>query len=158
MARAIQTWSPFRELDRFRRDFDDVFNRFFGSAGAARSEYIGAPAIESFVENDQMIIRADLPGIDPKDVEVSVTGNTLTLRGSRESRSEDKERDFLHREVTYGSFERSVTLPNGIKTEDIKANYHNGVLELTVPMPKELTSRKVPIQVGEAGRSSLEKK
>ncbi|HLH77856.1 MAG TPA: Hsp20/alpha crystallin family protein [Candidatus Binataceae bacterium] len=158
MARAIQGWSPFRELDRFRRDFDDVFNRFFGSAGAPAAEFIGAPAIESFVENDKMVIRADLPGIDPKDVEVSVTGNTLTLRGSRESRQEDKERDFLHREISYGSFERSLTLPNGIKTEDIKANYHNGVLELTVPMPKELTSRKVPIQVGEASRPSLEKK
>ncbi len=94
-----------------------------------------------------MIVRADLPGTDPKDVEVSVRGETLTLRGTREAREEKKGRDFMHREVSYGSFERSLTLPKGVRAEDIKASYQHGVLQLSIPIPQGMTPRKVPIQV-----------
>jgi HSP20 family protein len=147
----LQTWSPFRELERFRRDFDDVFNRFFGGSAPSGEVFsVSGPPMESYIEGDKMIIRADLPGVDPKDVDVTVTGDTLTLRAKRESHKEEKERDFLHREVRYGSFERTVTLPGGIKAEDIQASYQHGVLQLTIPIPKELSSRKVPIQIGEA--------
>ena len=148
MAREIQTWSPFRELDSFRRSFDDMFDRLLGgwSPGEAMRA-TGAPAIESFVEDGKLVIRADLPGIEPKDVEVSVTGDTLTLRGKREKTHEEKGRNYLRREVSYGSFERSVSLPKGVDPEQIKANYKGGVLELTMPMPKELSPRKVPIAI-----------
>jgi HSP20 family protein len=139
-------WSPFRELERFRRDLDDVFARFFGGGATSAFSSAAEPKIESYVEDDKMIVRADLPGIDPKDVEVSVIGDTLTLRGAREAREEQKGRNFTHREVTYGSFERSLTLPKGVKAEDIKASYQNGVLELTAPIPKESAPRKVPIE------------
>lgn len=154
MARALQTWSPFRELERFRRDFDEMFDRVFGSSGerAGLSELTG-PALESYVEGDKMVIRADLPGVDPDNVEVTVTGNTLRLRAIRRQRSEDKRRDFMHREVAYGSIERSLTLPAGVRTEEIKASYHNGVLELTMPMPTELTPRKVPVTIEATGKN-----
>ena len=95
------------------------------------------------------MIRADLPGIDPQNVEISVTGDVLTIKGSREEKSEEKERNFVVKEVSYGSFERSITLPQGVKAEDIKAAYKDGVLELTAPAPKETAARKVAIQVEE---------
>ena len=157
MAKDLQQWSPFRELERFRRDFDDLFDRFFGGGVSAAGLSASAPKIESFMEDGKMIVRADLPGIDPKDVEVSVTGETLTLRATRQAREENKGRDFRHREVSYGSFERTLTLPKGVKTEDIRAAYQNGVLELTIPVPKEAATRKVPIEV-ETGKQSSEKK
>jgi HSP20 family protein len=140
-------WSPLRELERFRRDLDDVFARFFGGSATPAFSSSAEPKIESYVEGDQLIVRADLPGIDPADVEISVTGDTLTLRGSRESSEEKKGRNFTHREVSYGGFERSLTLPKGVKAEDITASYKHGVLELTAPLPKESAPRKVPIEI-----------
>jgi HSP20 family protein len=153
MANDVQMWSPFRELDRFRRDFDDLFDRFLGGR-LTREPRVLAPSVESFVDDGKLVVRADLPGIDPKDVEITVAGDQLTIRGKRERREEQKRGDFIHREVSYGSFERTIKLPEGVKPDDIKASYNNGVLELTAPLPKEAQTRKVPIQVeGPSGQS-----
>jgi HSP20 family protein len=149
MAGALQVWSPFREMDRFRREIDDLFDRFM-NGGAFGPQWVPttwAPAVESYVEGENLVIRADLPGIDPKNVEVTVTGNTLTVRGSRESRHEENERDYMYREVAYGSFERSLTLPASVTADQVKAAYNNGVLELTMPAPRELAAKKIPIQI-----------
>src|SRR5712692_6878743 len=145
MANEPPAWSPFRELDRFKRDFDDLFDRFLGGRLARQSPGHG-PALESFVDNGKLVVRADLPGIDPKDVEITATGDQLTIRGKREQRHEEKGRDFLHREVAYGTFERVVKLPGGVNPDEIKASYNSGVLELTVPLPEQARTRKVPIQ------------
>jgi HSP20 family protein len=89
----------------------------------------------------------DLPGIDPKQVDVKVTGGILTVKGSREQKSETKRHDFLRREVRYGSFERSLSLPEGMKAEDLKASYRDGILELTATMPKESVAKQVKIEI-----------
>jgi len=148
MANPIQAWNPFREMEHFRRDFDELFDRFLGRGKrGAKEPSIFEPAVESYIEGDKLVVRADLPGIDPKNVEITVTGDTLTIKGSREEKREEKERNFVFKEVSYGSFERAITLPAGVKVEDIKASYKDGVLELTAPAPKELAARKVPIEV-----------
>ncbi len=137
-------WTAKRELDRFRHDCDAVLDRFFGV-----HEHLPlrkAPAVESFIEGDKLVVRADLPGLEPKDVEVNVTGNILTIKGFREQRKEEKKRDFIYREVSYGSFERRFPLPQGVKSEEMKASYKDGVLELTMPAPHDMTSRKVAIE------------
>ena len=147
MANRIQLWSPFREMEHFRRDFDEVFDRFLGHRKHGEKELRLEPAIESYIEDDKLVVRADLPGIDPKNVEITVTGDLLTIKGSREEKREEKERNFVFKEVSYGSFERSITLPPGVKIEDIKTSCKDGVLELTAPAPKELAARKVPVEV-----------
>jgi HSP20 family protein len=157
MTKALEPWSPFSGLERFRRDFDEMVDRFLGGGMGDFLSEQGAPRLESFVEGDKLMIRADLPGIDPKDVDVTVNGSVLTLRGKRERTHEDKGRNYLHREVFYGSFERSLTLPDGVKAEDVKASYKNGVLELTMPVPKGMTARKVPIEIESSGRKAIEK-
>ncbi|HKD69329.1 MAG TPA: Hsp20/alpha crystallin family protein [Candidatus Binataceae bacterium] len=145
---ANQTWNPFREMEHFRRDFDELFDRFLGRGKRSTRETGSVePAIDSYIEGDKMVVRADLPGIDPKNVEITVTGDSLTIKGSREEEREEKERNFVFKEVNYGSFQRTVKLPQGVKAEDFKASYKNGVLELTAPAPKEMSSRKVPIDV-----------
>jgi HSP20 family protein len=148
MANEPQVWSPLKELDRFRRDFDDLFDRFLGGRmGSMLSRGGEFPALESFIDNGKLMIRVDLPGIDPKDVEITVLGDTLTIRGKREQQREERGRNYLHREVTYGSFERSLRLPEGVKADEVKASYRNGVLELTVAVPQEAAARKVPIEI-----------
>jgi HSP20 family protein len=134
-------------MEHFRRDFEDIFDRLLGRGKRAGKESTTEPAVECYIEGDKMVVRADLPGIDPKDVEITVSGDILTIKGSREQKREEKERNFVFKEVSYGSFERSMTLPAGVKTEDIKAAYKDGVLELTAPAPKELTPRKVAIEI-----------
>jgi len=161
MARgALSLWSPLREMERMRRGFDDLFDRLLGDEALAPwRPGLTVPAVESCIEGDKLVVRADLPGIDPKDVEVTVTGNTLTIKGSREQKREEKGRDFIHRELSYGAFERSLTLPQWVKADAIKASYQNGVLELTMPAPKELSAHKVPIKIETAkeGQQKQEK-
>jgi HSP20 family protein len=165
----LEKWKSSRELDRFRSEFDDLIERFgfdrdwFGRFPFDR-ELFGRgepaptrPAIESYVEGGKFIVRTDLPGIEPKDVDIKVVGNMLTVKGSREEKRETKKADFLRREIHYGSFERSISLPEGIKAEDLKATYHDGVLELTAPMPKEAVPKEVKIQV-EGPKGNTEKK
>ncbi len=161
----LERWRP-RELDRFRSEFDDLMERFgFDRDWLPRlpfdreffSERGLRPAIESYVEDGKFIVRTDLPGIDPKDVDIKVVGGVLTIKGSREEKQETKKADFFRREIRYGSFERSIELPEGIKAEDLKATYHDGVLELSAPMPKEATPKEVKIQV-EAPKENASKK
>ena len=147
MARDPQTWSPFRELDRVRRDFEELLDRSLGSRASREQRGPFTPALESFIDSGKLIIRAELPGVDPKDVDVTVTGDQLTIRGTREQRVDEQSRNFIHREFSYGIFERTIRLPGGINAEDVKASYNNGVLELTMPVPEESKSRKVAIQV-----------
>ncbi len=147
MARQPQSWRGFREFDRFRENLDDLFDRFLGRPAEVSTPGTRGPAIESFIEDDKLVVRADLPGIDPAQVEVTVDGSLLTIRGTREQRREENQCDYIHREVVYGSFERSLTLPHPVKTEAINATYHNGVLEVTMPRSAETTPRKIAIQI-----------
>ncbi|SRR5579875_2605655 len=165
----LEKWRPSRELGRFRSEFDDLLERFgfdrdwFGWRPFER-EFFGErelmpirPAVETCVEGGKFIVRADLPGIDVKDIDIKVMDNVLTIKGSREEKRETKKADFYRREIRYGAFERSVALPDGIKAEDLKATYHDGVLELSAPMPKEAAPKEVKIQI-EAPKTGGEKR
>jgi HSP20 family protein len=127
-------WIPFREIGELRRNIDDILEHLRDKidyplgAGSAQK-----PPLESFVEEGKLIVRAELPGIDPKDITVNVVGNMLTIRATRQEEHETRRRDFLHREFRYGVLERSMTLPQGVKAEDIKANFSNGLLQLAIP-------------------------
>ena len=118
-----------------------------GRGPVAVPERSYVPQIESWVRENTLYVKADLPGIDPKDVEVTVEGNRLTLRGERKAEHEGTEGGYLHREVQYGSFVRSFTIPDGVKAEDIQAKYHNGVLELSIPLPASVLPKKVNIAI-----------
>lgn len=165
----LERWRPSRELDRFRSEMDDLLERFgddrdwFGRLPFNR-EFFGErepsparPAIETRVEDGKFIVRTDLPGVDAKDVDIKVVGNVMTIKGSREEKRETKKADFFRCEIRYGAFERSIALPEGIKAEDLKATYHDGVLELTAPMPAGANPKEVKIQV-EGPKVNAEKK
>ncbi|HTW86457.1 MAG TPA: Hsp20/alpha crystallin family protein [Candidatus Binataceae bacterium] len=147
MAKTPEFWQGFRGLEHFSESFDELFDRLIGFPVDTPAATVRGPALESFIEDEKLVVRVDLPGIDPAKVEVTVAGNQLTVRGRREDRREQRHRDFIQREVSYGSFERSLTLPRGVETEHVGAAYRNGVLELTIPISKEMTPRKVPIEI-----------
>jgi len=155
MTNLVPRDSIFQDLFDFRRDFDQIFNRFLSwpSTQEERTLITGfAPAVESFIDKDDKKFHCQvmLPGVDPKDVNLQVQGNTLTISGERRDVRETKEADFHHREITYGSFQRSLLLPEGVDKDRLSAEYRNGMLEITAPMsaaalPKKIEIRSLPL-------------
>jgi HSP20 family protein len=155
----LERWNPSRDLERFRHEVDDLLEKFGLERGAFLKDWESfsalRPAIEAYGEGDKFVVRMELPGIDPKKIEVKVTGGVLTVKGSREQDTGTKKNDFYRREIRYGSFERSMSLPKGMQAEDLKASYRDGILELSATMPKDVAPKEVKIEVegheGEAG-------
>ena len=151
--RELIPWhTPFRSFSALRREMDELFSRAFGDweqAGNTGPAISGGylPPVQSYLKDQTLYLKADLPGVDPKDVEITVEGNQLMLRGERKTEHEGPEGNSFHREVRYGSFARSFPLPEGVKAEDVQANYRNGVLELAIPLPAVMLPKKVPIAV-----------
>ena len=146
--RALTPWRREPAVSTFHREIDQLFDRFFGDEGwwGKPLEGVALPAVESFVRDGNIVVRADLPGIEPKDVELSVEGDHLTIKGERKVEHEEKG-EHLYREVSYGRFERVLPLPAGVDPETVKATYKDGVLEVTMKAPKGLEPKKVPITV-----------
>ena len=147
---ALTPWRPRRELERIERRMQDLFERFFGESGEQKrllwKTEAWMPAVESHVENGNLIVKTDLPGIDPKEVSISVTGNQLTIEGERKQEEKKEEKDYFYHELSYGKFSRSMELPAGVDADKVKARCKDGVLEITIPAPKELASKRVQIE------------
>jgi HSP20 family protein len=146
-------WEPFHNLvsiqDRMNRIFDDAFR---GQHGASEDDWaLGgnwAPAVDIFEHEGNIVLKAELPGIEAKDVDIRVENNVLSLRGERKFESEVKREDCHRVERAYGSFSRSFTLPNVVDTEKIKAEYKDGVLQVTLPQKEEAKPKQISIAVG----------
>jgi HSP20 family protein len=150
----LTKWNPVRELGSLHRDMDDLFNRVFGRAErwAAMPSFIGGftyPAIDVVKEGNDLIAHVELPAVDPKDVEITVTGNLLTVKGERNLEKEYKNEDYFTREISYGSFERSVTLPVEVNADKIKATYKKGLLEIRMPAAEAIKGKKIEIETAE---------
>jgi HSP20 family protein len=145
----LTRWSPFGSVVHLHRELDDMLGRFLGQEGAKYGSDSGpvawAPAIESYAKDGQFHVRVALPGVDPKDVEVTVSDDQLTIRGERKTAHDGTGRYV--REFTYGSFERSFTLPDGIDPGKVQAKFANGMLDLTLPAPVAVVPKKVEIQI-----------
>ena len=136
--------------DWFDQVFRDMFRDFLSSEGQLGKAFEGMSnlmRVEEFVEGDTCVIRAELPGIDPdKDVEISVSDGIMHLQAVRRERSEDERPDGYRSEFRYGSLERRFRLPQGTTEKDIKATYHDGILEVRVPAPKQVKpAARIPI-------------
>jgi HSP20 family protein len=141
--RELQPWRPFSDLERWARRFETRFPRFFEDF--EEEGELKLP-IESYVKDGNVVVRADVPGLDPKDIDVSVLGNVLMIKGERKDKQEVKKENYFRREVSYGAFERHTTLPEGAQTDKIKATFKNGVVEVTMPIAKEAGARKISLE------------
>ncbi len=148
--RGIRRWDPFNELREMQHDMDRLFDRFLGrdTVEPERGYAEWMPMVESYTKGNELVIKCELPGMDPKDVDVSVDENTrqLIIKGERKSEKGTKDEDYIYRELAYGSFERRFSLPEGIKTEQLKAKFSNGILELTMPAPAVSKPKKIEIE------------
>lgn len=147
---AMVRWEPVRDLltlqDRMNRMFDGGYRGGNEEDWALGGSW--APAVDIYEKDGNIVLKAELPGVDPKDVDVRVENNLLTLRGERKFDNEVK-RDNYHRvERSYGAFSRSFTLPNVVDTGNIKAEYRDGVLHMTLPKREEAKPRQIQINVG----------
>ncbi|MBI5193607.1 MAG: Hsp20/alpha crystallin family protein [Nitrospirae bacterium] len=153
-------WNPFTELSSFRRDVDDLFTHFFERSGGwmpgmLRERFF--PALESFYKEGKFVVRAELPGIDPKDVDISIMGNQLTIKGERKSEKDIKEDDYIMMERSLGSFIRTITLPEGVDSTKVHAGYHEGILDISMPCAEAAAPKKIIVEIEGAEEKIVKK-
>lgn len=140
MPGGLTRWEPLAELGELRSRFDRMFEDI--TDGRARP---WTPAVDVERDNSNLVVRADVPGMKPDEVKIEVADDILTVSGEHEERKEQKDKHFLRRERRFGSFSRSMVLPPGVDAKKIKAKTHNGVVEVTIPLPKEPKKETVKI-------------
>ncbi len=151
---AIVRWDPFRELTSLQNEFNRLFARMGGGDNGERQSWI--PSVDVIETKDAIKLRAELPGIDPEAIKLEVEENVLTLSGERRFEEEVDEDKYYRIERRYGSFTRSLALPQNVNTEAIEAHYENGVLEVTVPKIEEARPKRIAVKVGEGGHRIVE--
>jgi len=148
---AIVRFQPFRDLMATQREFDrffrEVFPSAFGEPEGELSTRPWAPAVDILENDNNIVVKAELPGVDPKDVEVRVEDNTLYLKGERKFEKETKEENYHRIERSYGSFARSFALPNSIDADKVAAEYKDGLLTLTLPKHEAAKPKTIRINV-----------
>jgi len=153
-------WRPFRELEEMERRFEDIFGRSLLPAWRRLplEERGWVPALDVFEKEDRFIVKAELPGMKEDDIDVSVVGDTLTIKGEKKTESEVKDEDYYCCERSYGSFFRSIALPSSVDAKKIEASYADGVLEVMLPKAPEVKPKKVPISAKKAASTKKEEK
>lgn len=146
--KSLTRWEPFNELVSLRDAMDRLFEDSFVQPGwgwiaPLRSADL---AIDMFEKDNEVVVKATLPGIKPEEVDVKITGDTLTIRGEAKEENEVKEENYIRKERRYGAFLRSVTLPSGLKTDKAEAKFENGVLTLTIPKAEEVKPKIIKVK------------
>ena len=148
---ALIRWEPVRvrELGTVQSEMNRLFNSFFDTptTGNGRALRRWVPAVDLVETETEFVLKADLPGMSESDVNIEVEDNVLTISGERKSESEERKAGYHRVERSYGSFRRTLRLPDGVDPEAVKATFANGVLEVTVPKPAQQLPRKVQISV-----------
>jgi HSP20 family protein len=157
---ALIRWEPARELGTIQNEMNRLFNTFFDTPSGAQAnggtQRRWIPAMDLVETEGEFVLRADLPGLTESDVNIELEDNILSISGERKA-DEEFGKDGYHRfERSYGAFRRSLTLPEGVDPEGVKASFSNGVLEVRVPKPEERKPRKVAISVGGSDPKTIE--
>ncbi|MBM3666750.1 MAG: Hsp20/alpha crystallin family protein [Actinobacteria bacterium] len=155
---ALVRWDPIRELDSLQGDMNRLFDRFFDGRpanGGATRRWI--PAMDLVETDEDLVVRADLPGISEDDVEIEIKDNVLTVSGERKSEHEQKGEGYHRVERAFGRFARSLSLPRGVEADAVSAGFSDGVLEIRIPKPAETKPTRVEIGKATVEGSGTEK-
>jgi HSP20 family protein len=156
---ALVRWDTGREVDTLQTEMNGVFDAFFGNrpgnGGTARR---WVPAMDLVEDKNDLVLRADLPGLSEDDVDIEVKDGVLTISGERKTEEKKEEEGYYRVERAFGRFSRSLTLPDGIDPEQVKAKFDNGVLEVRIPKPEERKPHRVSIGKGSVEGEGTEKK
>jgi HSP20 family protein len=150
---ALIRWEPVRELETMQNEMNRLFNTFFdsprqGNGGGQTPLRRWIPAMDVVETDDHFVLRADLPGLSEKDINIELEDNVLTVSGERKAEHEQRNEGYYRVERASGSFSRSLTLPEGVNAEGIQAHFDSGVLEVRIPKPEQQKPRKVQISLG----------
>ena len=142
-------WRLFRELEETGRQFDSLFETSLWPVMWRRTpaqEREWSPALEVFEKEDKYVVKAEVPGLKEEDVDISVSDDTLCLKGEKKTEHEVKEEEYHWSERTYGSFLRTIRLPSNVDAEKIEANYENGMVEIILPKMAEVKPKKITVK------------
>ena len=148
MRTTLSRWEPFRGASTLQEQVNRIFSDVLERSGEESSLTSWAPAVDIYETEHELVVKADLPDVDPKDLDIRVENNILTIRGERKFEKNVNEENYLRVERAYGSFSRSFSLANTVNSEAIKADYQNGVLTLTVPKREEAKPKQIKVNVG----------
>ena len=139
----ITPWRPLQELEEWERRLEDSFGRPMWRFPVEERGWM--PAVDVFEKDDKFVVKAEVPGMKEEDIDVSVIGDTLMIKGEKKTESEVKEADYYRCERSYGSFYRSIPLPSTVDTNKIEADFEDGVLEVSLPKSAEVKPKKVAV-------------
>jgi len=144
----LTPWKPF-EFDRMRREMDRLWDSFFEGRPGRKAGEVGEwlPSLDVSETKNDLVVKAELPGMDPKDIEISLNNGLLTIKGEKKQEKEEKDENYHVIERSYGSFTRSVRLPREVQSDKISASYKNGVLRVTLPKSEEAKKKEIKIKV-----------
>jgi len=146
MAWELTTWRPFRELDIMRSEMDRLWDSFFEGRPKVRfGEWF--PSLDVAETKNDIVVKVELPGMDQKDINISLSDGHLIIKGEKKQEKEEKEENYHFIERSYGAFTRSVQLPKEVKHDKISASYKNGVLKVVLPKSEEAKKKEVKIKV-----------
>jgi HSP20 family protein len=157
---ALIRWEPVRELNTIQNEMNRLFNTFFDPSGAPAGHPGTArrwiPAMDLVEAENDFVLRADLPGLTEKDVNIELEDSVLTISGERKAEHEERREGYYRVERASGSFSRSLTLPEGVDPSKVSASFTNGVLEVRIPKPEQRKPRKVTISAGGGANDAIE--
>jgi HSP20 family protein len=146
--RTINRWEqPFRGATTLQEQINRVFGDVLGRTGEESNLTPWAPEVDIYETENELVVKADLPDVNPQDLDIRVENNILTIRGERKFDTKVSEDNYLRIERSYGSFSRSFSLANSVKSEAIKADYQNGVLTLSIPKREEAKPKQIKVNV-----------
>jgi len=149
MARSLVRWEPFRELISLREAMDRLFEESFVRPWSRWPGFAeeGVLPVDIYETEDSVVVEASIPGVKPEDIDVSITGDTLTIKGETRAERKVERENYIRQERRYGSFCRAVTLPGGLKTDKAEAEFQNGVLTITFPKTEEVKPKSIKVKV-----------
>jgi HSP20 family protein len=145
----LMRYDPFRNLSTLRERINQLFDFTFPSEWETGGEPTlrgWRPTVDIYEKDDKTVVHAELPGVKKEDISIDVRGNVLTLKGQRSAEEEINEENYYRKEGSYGSFQRSFTLPETLKPEQVKADFKDGVLKIEIPKPEEAKPRQITIK------------
>jgi HSP20 family protein len=153
--KAVAPWKPFMGLTSWERDMDRMMDDFVGrrmrpwwpERWLRGDSEITTPALDVYEEKDEIVVKAELPGMDKNDIEVNISDSELTLKGEKKKEDKIEEDDYYRCERSYGAFIRSVELPTGVQADKVKASFKNGILEIRMPKTEEAKTKEIKIKV-----------
>ncbi len=155
---ALVRWAPEREIDRFRREIDKIFEDFFspgrfpslfGRVTRELEDFGTFPAIDVYDDKENIVVKAEVPGLKKDDIEIQIKGRDLVIKGEKKKEEEIKDENYYYAERIYGTFSRVIRLPVDVKTDEVKAKFKNGILEIVLPKVEEAKPKEIKVEVEE---------